>query len=67
MATAPPGVEEDFFYAGGDSLLAAQFIARVRDTLAVEISLLSFFDSPTVAGLAAIVEQALAEDSAPLA
>jgi acyl-CoA synthetase (AMP-forming)/AMP-acid ligase II/acyl carrier protein len=67
MATAPPGVEEDFFYAGGDSLLAAQFIARVRETLAVEITLLSFFDSPTVAGLASIVEEAMAEDSAPLA
>lgn len=67
MATAPPGVEENFFYAGGDSTLAARFIARVRDTLAVEISLLSFFDSPTVAGLASIVEEAMAEDSAPFA
>jgi acyl carrier protein len=67
MATAPPGVDEDFFYAGGDSLLAAQFIARVRDALAVEISLLSFFDAPTVAGLASIVEKAMAEDSVPLA
>lgn len=67
MATASPGVEENFFYSGGDSMLAAQFIARVRDTLAVEISLLSFFDSPTVAGLASIVEEAIAEDSVPLA
>jgi hypothetical protein len=67
MGTAPAGVEENFFYAGGDSMLAAQCIAQVRDTLAVEISLLSFFDSPTVAGLATIVEEAMAEDSAPLA
>jgi acyl-CoA synthetase (AMP-forming)/AMP-acid ligase II len=67
MATAPPGVHEDFFFAGGDSLLAAQFVARVRDKLAVEITLLSFFDSPTIAGLASLVEKAMAEDSVPLA
>ncbi len=63
MATAPPGVDENFFYAGGDSTLAAQFIARVRDTLAVEMSLLAFFDSPTVAGLASIAEEAMAAES----
>jgi acyl-CoA synthetase (AMP-forming)/AMP-acid ligase II len=63
MATQPPGVEENFFYAGGDSTLAAQLVARVRDTLAVEVSLLAFFDSPTVAGLASIVEEAMAAES----
>jgi acyl-CoA synthetase (AMP-forming)/AMP-acid ligase II len=65
MATKPPGVEDNFFYAGGDSMLAAQFVTRVRDTLAVEISLLAFFDSPTVAGLAAIVEEAMVAESSP--
>jgi acyl-CoA synthetase (AMP-forming)/AMP-acid ligase II len=62
MGTVPPGVEENFFYAGGDSILAAQFVVRVRDTLAIDISLLSFFDSPSVAGLASIVEEAMAEE-----
>jgi len=66
MASDPPGVDDNFFYAGGDSLLAAQFIAQVRDRLVVDISLLSFFDSPTIAGLALIVEQGMAEDSVPL-
>jgi acyl carrier protein len=63
LATDSPGVEENFFSAGGDSTLAAQFVARVRDTLAVDISLLAFFDSPTVAELASIVEKAMAEES----
>jgi acyl-CoA synthetase (AMP-forming)/AMP-acid ligase II len=63
MASEPPGVNENFFYAGGDSMLAAQIVARVRDTLAVDISLLAFFDSPTVAGLASIVVEAMAEES----
>jgi acyl-CoA synthetase (AMP-forming)/AMP-acid ligase II/acyl carrier protein len=59
MSVDQPGVHDNFFYAGGDSILAAQFITRVRDALAIEISLLAFFDSPTVAGLAEIVEQEL--------
>lgn len=62
MATEPPGLHENFFFAGGDSILAAQFVARVRDTLAVEISLLAFFDSPTVAGVASVVEEAMAAE-----
>src|SRR5688572_29458599 len=65
MGTAHPGVEEDFFYSGGDSILAAQFVGRVRDALAVDISLLAFFDSPTVRGLASIVEAAIAKEPAP--
>ena len=62
LASEPPGIDENFFYAGGDSILAAQFVARVRDTLAVEISLLSFFDSPTVGGVASVVEEAMAAE-----
>ena len=62
MRTGIPGVKENFFYAGGDSALATQFVARVRDTLSVEVSLLSFFDNPTVAGLASVVEEALATE-----
>ncbi|MEP6905773.1 MAG: phosphopantetheine-binding protein, partial [Gemmatimonadales bacterium] len=62
LATEPPGVHENFFYGGGDSILAAQFVARVRDTLAVGISLLAFFDSPTVAGVASIVEESMAAE-----
>jgi acyl-CoA synthetase (AMP-forming)/AMP-acid ligase II len=58
-----PGITDNFFYAGGDSILAAQFIARVSDTLGVELSMLSFFDSPTIDGLARVVEEAIAETS----
>ena len=63
MATDLPGVDDDFFNAGGDSILAAQFIARVRDALAVDISLIAFFDAPTVAGIATIVEEAMAAEA----
>jgi hypothetical protein len=59
-----PGVNDNFFYSGGDSALATQFVVRVRDTLSVDVSLLSFFDNPTVAGIAKVVEDALAIECA---
>jgi acyl carrier protein len=53
------GVNENFFLLGGDSLLGAQVIARVRDTFGVELTLLSLFDHPTVSGLSAEIERLL--------
>jgi len=53
------GVNGNFFLLGGNSLLGAQVIARVRDAFGVELSLLSLFNHPTVAELAAEIEQLL--------
>lgn len=55
------GVYDNFFQAGGDSILATQFIARVRAAMHVELSLIGFFEMPTVAGLAVAVVQKQAE------
>jgi amino acid adenylation domain-containing protein len=51
------GVEDNFFYLGGNSLLGTQVIARLREAFGVEVSLLALFDHPTVAGIAGEVEQ----------
>lgn len=46
------GPDENFFDAGGDSLLLLQLHARLEQRLGREISLLDLLEFPTVAGLA---------------
>ena len=54
------GVTQDFFNLGGHSLLAMQVLARIRKQFEVDVSIRSFFDVPTIEGLAREVETARA-------
>jgi thioesterase domain-containing protein/aryl carrier-like protein len=51
---------DNFFLAGGHSLLGTQLLVRLRNEFGVDLTLRQMFASPTIAGLAAQVEKHLA-------
>ena len=54
------GVHDPFLGLGGDSVTATRLLGRVRDELDLQIALIDFFEAPTIAQQAEIVESQLA-------
>ena len=52
------GIHDNSFELGGDSMLATQFLSRVRGAMQVEFPLHSVFEAPTVVALARSIEMA---------
>ena len=52
------GRTDGFFNLGGNSLQVMQIAARVADRFGVQVSLADFFGEPTIARLAALIDQA---------
>jgi aryl carrier-like protein len=53
------GIDDNFFLAGGHSLLGMQLVMRLRQTFDVDLTLAQLFKAPTVRRLAVVLETLL--------
>jgi amino acid adenylation domain-containing protein/non-ribosomal peptide synthase protein (TIGR01720 family) len=62
----PPGVRDDFFALGGDSILSIRLASRLAEEFGTTLSPRAVFDHPTPAGLAALLTgDRTAEETGP--
>ena len=57
------GVDQDFFAIGGTSVLAIETCVRIEQQTSIEVPLATFFESPTIEGMAAYLGRARGEVS----
>lgn len=55
LETSPIGINDPFLSLGGDSLKATRIIASLRQSLDCDVSITSFFNAKTIAGLAELL------------
>jgi amino acid adenylation domain-containing protein len=53
------GIHESFFDLGGHSVLAVRLMAQIRSSFGADLALHNIFRTPTIAGLASLIEAAL--------
>lgn len=55
------GTNDNFFLLGGHSLVGTQLLTRISQTFGVDMTLLSLFDHPTLAGMSEEIERLILE------
>ena len=58
LAIEEIGINDDFFELGGNSLVATQLVTELRESFRVAVPLRDFFETPTIAAVAAVLETA---------
>jgi amino acid adenylation domain-containing protein len=59
------GRDDGFFAVGGNSLLAARLMFRIREEFDVELRMAAFYEAPTLAACAAAIDRELVTVAAP--
>ncbi|SDX63590.1 amino acid adenylation domain-containing protein [Amycolatopsis xylanica] len=59
-------VKRNFFHLGGNSILAAKLVSRIESGFALSIPLRAVFEHPTIAEIAALIEQKIRDEIAQL-
>jgi amino acid adenylation domain-containing protein len=57
------GIHESFFDLGGHSILAVRLMAQIRTSFGIQLPLHHIFRTPTISGLAAVIESKLWTES----
>jgi len=64
LGVSEPGIEDNFFEIGGDSILATRLVSRMRNVFSREVPMQVVFESPTIIELARRLETAERESDA---
>ncbi|MFJ8147806.1 amino acid adenylation domain-containing protein [Streptomyces sp. NPDC096048] len=60
------GAHDNFFHVGGNSILAIRLISRIQEEFEIDFAVRTVFEGPTVARLAATVEERIKAEIAAL-